>query len=312
MLTGWLHDTVVQMGPIAYAITATLSTLALAALLLFCFTRLRYLRLVEDTPTALIRSAAQGFVELEGKARPLRDKPLTSPLRAVPCVWWSYRIEEFDGDVDVDADPVGLLAGLVFLILHVLQIRPSGRVVESGKSNEPFLIHDSTGACIVDPTAAEILEARTEVWTLGSRRYEESVIAAGSPLYALGLFRTPRDHAVALERREVGALISAWKLDRLKLAERFDANRDGALDQAEWTAAWDAAAAEVRRQRAAREPAPELHVLCHPGDRRPFVLSVLGQGRLASRFWFQSVTSLLASGIVVTLLVWSLRVRDLI
>jgi hypothetical protein len=281
MLTSWLHDTVLHMGPAQYLALAASVALLLAALVLLGFDRLRYLRVIEDTPTSRVRSAAQGYVELEGKVEFPRTPPLTSPLRGIPCVWWSYRVED------------------------------AGRVIESGRSHEPFLIRDGTGACVVDPDQAHISGAETRVWMAGSKRCEESLIRVGQPLYALGLFRTSHDHAETWERREVGELVSTWQLDRIRLAERFDANRNGTLDAAEWDAIWLAATAAVRGRRANPDAAPDLHVLCDPGDR-PYLLSALGQRRLAARFWFESITSLLACAMAVTLLVWSLGVRGLL
>lgn len=313
MLTGWLHDAVAGLLPLQYAIAAVLATLVLLVLVYFCFRQLRWLRIVEDTPTALIRSAAQGFVELEGRAAFPRQPALTSPLCSRPCVWWSYRIEEIDVDGDfVEAGWWGFVIVAAWFLLHLFEVRRTGRLVESGESAQPFLIRDFSGACLVEPEHAEVIGAKTKVWTIGSRRFEESIIPVGARLYALGFFHTPSHDPAALEKREVGELISTWKLDRIKLAERFDANRDGQIDQVEWEVAWQAATDEVRRRRVEREPMPELHVLCNPRDARPFVLSLLHQDKLISRYWFQSVLSLLASATVVTVLAWSLRIRGLL
>lgn len=188
----------------------------------------------------------------------------------------------------------------------------TGRLVESGRSHECFLIRDDGGACVIDPDRARIIGAATRVWTKGTRRFEESVIRGGQRLYALGVFRTPQDYAQVLQRREVGTLISAWQLDRLELAERFDANRDGRLDAAEWEAVWRAATAEVRQRPGSQAVAPELHVLCSPADRRPFVLSALGQRDLAGRFWFESVVSLIGCLMLAVLVAWSLDVRGIL
>ena len=311
MLTARLHDAVLHLGTGQYWALAALLTLALAVLAVFCFGRLRYLRLIEDTPTARVRSAPQGFVELEGAVDFPRRPPLTSPLRGVPCAWWSYRIEELDPLDDQGPAPWDVLRVLWDAILRLFG-QPAGRLVEQGSSHECFLIRDDTGACVIDPARAEIVGAMRRSWVKGTQRFEEAVIEIGQPLYALGVFRTPQDHAQILERREVGALISEWQLDRLKLAGRFDANRDGTLDAAEWDAAWRAATAEVRQRRQAGAPVPELHVLCSPADRRPFVLSALSQRTLAGRFWFESITSFIAGAILAVLLFWSLGVRGLI
>jgi len=312
VLTSWLHDALLGMGPAQYALIAACAALLLLALVMLCIEGVRHLRVIEDTPTARVRSAAQGYVELEGRVDFPRAPAPASPLSGIPCVWWSYRVEELAPIEGAEPAPWDFLSMAWSAVLQLFGARGAGRVIEAGSSHEPFLIRDGTGACVIDPDQARIIGAETKVWMAGTRRCEESVIRVGQSLYALGLFRTSHDHAEAWERREIGELISTWQLNRIRLGERFDANRDGTLDAAEWAAAWEAAAAEVRERRARLNPMPELHVLCHPGDRRPYLLSALGQQRLAGRFWFQSVTSLMASAMVVTLLVWSLKVRGLL
>lgn len=276
-----VHGFVLQLGRVHFSVLFAALALAMLVAAWHCFRHLRRLRLIEDMPTARIDSAAQGYVEIEGAVDLPRGRPLVSPLRGVPCAWWSYRKEDLEA-----------------------------RVVESRKSDDLFLIRDKSGACAIDPREAEIIGAETESWSEGAHGFSESVIRVGQPLYALGLFMTAHDHGDRSFRRDVGTLISTWKLNRLELARRFDANRDGTLDDAEWDAAWQAAADEVRRRRSQHDPV--LHILCRPRDRRPYLLSVLGQRRLTGRLWFQSITSLLLAVTIATLLVWSLRVRGLL
>ena len=51
-------------------------------------------RLLEDTPTSLVRSASQGYVEFEGTGRRLDGEPVIAPLTGTACTWWSYPVEE--------------------------------------------------------------------------------------------------------------------------------------------------------------------------------------------------------------------------
>ena len=53
----------------------------------------------------------------------------------------------------------------------------------------------------------------------------------------------------------------------------------------------------------------EMHVLCRPVDRRPFVLSLLRQRGLIKHHWFNSVLAVLAILAVGILILWSLTVR---
>src|SRR3546814_9949400 len=61
------------------------SILALCAPLTFwlAFSRLRESRLIQDTPTSRVRSAAQGYVEFEGFARLMPGPPIFSPLSQI-------------------------------------------------------------------------------------------------------------------------------------------------------------------------------------------------------------------------------------
>jgi len=43
-------------------------------------------RMMENTPTSRIRSAAQGFVELEGTGLLLEGPPIIAPLSGMTCV----------------------------------------------------------------------------------------------------------------------------------------------------------------------------------------------------------------------------------
>src|SRR3569832_531284 len=58
------------------------------------FVSLRRARLIEDTPTSRIRSAAQAYVELEGEAVMMEGVPIIAPRTLLPCAWFRYRVEE--------------------------------------------------------------------------------------------------------------------------------------------------------------------------------------------------------------------------
>ncbi|MGH8481859.1 MAG: hypothetical protein ACRES8_05305 [Nevskiaceae bacterium] len=312
MFSNWLREELLALHPLAYLAAALLATLVLAFLLRYSFTHLWRYRLIEDTPTSNIETAAQGFVELDGRAAAAGPEPMRSPLRHVPCVWWSYRIEELETGVAHVGDTGlwGLGIAAVLFVLHLFEVRRSGRLVEEGTSGEFFLIRDRTGACLVDPEEPHVVGARTKVWTIGERRYEECVIGVGDRLYALGLFRTHRAHLERSEAQDVSDLISDWKLDQANLAARFDANRDGRIDQREWEAARAVALGEVRSRRLQRGSGPELHILCRTLDKRPFMLSLLRQEGLVGHHWFRSAMSIIGSLMVGILILWSFTVRS--
>ena len=80
-----------QANPFYLAVAVGGGAGVLTGLYIF-FRRWRQQRLVEDTPAARIRSAAQGYVRLSGRAQAADGKPLRAPLTGRRCVWWTYRI----------------------------------------------------------------------------------------------------------------------------------------------------------------------------------------------------------------------------
>jgi hypothetical protein len=91
-------------------------------------------RLIESIPTSPIRSLALGLVEINGRAEPEADL-LTSPFGGLPCVFYSYMVEE--------------------------QVR-SGKntrwkTIASGTSEQPFFVRDATGRVLVVPLGANLI-----------------------------------------------------------------------------------------------------------------------------------------------------------
>ena len=51
-------------------------------------------RILQDTPTALIRSASQGYIELQGHVEMMDGDPIYAPLSMRTCIWYRYKVEE--------------------------------------------------------------------------------------------------------------------------------------------------------------------------------------------------------------------------
>jgi hypothetical protein len=64
----------------------------------WCLRRLTQARHLLDTPTSKIRSAAQGYAEFYGVLQPQPDSLIVAPLSGKPCVWWRFKIEEYEAD----------------------------------------------------------------------------------------------------------------------------------------------------------------------------------------------------------------------
>jgi len=59
------------------------------------FHYLKRARLIEDTSTSKIRSAAQGHFEIMEKVSHDKNQTLTAPLSGTICVWYTYKIQRY-------------------------------------------------------------------------------------------------------------------------------------------------------------------------------------------------------------------------
>ena len=218
-------------------------------------------RLILDTPTSRIASAAQGYVELTGHARQAHDIPLLSKLTLLPCVWYRYIIEQERSD------------------------NKGYDIVDQGTSDDTILIDDGSGQCFVDPDYAEIITSHKQVWKKGDYRYTEYLLSPLDTLYAIGEFTTLGGANSNLDFKEdLNALLTEWKRDKTQLHERFDLNMDGQIDPHEWELAVLAAKREVAKQHGEIRLKDGVHLLRKPGDGRLFLLSNLPEERLARKY----------------------------
>lgn len=234
---------------------------AIAAISLWAWTaNFRRYRLVDDMPTSQVASAAQGYVELLGRAENHPDIAIIAPLSKRSCCWYQYRLERRTND-------------------------NKWLTEDSGESAASFALRDATGACTVDPEGAEVVAARKETWTHGGYRSTEWWIAEGDTLYALGELRTAAATPTAAERRDdVNQLLADWKRDKPELLRRFDLNRDGAVDMAEWQLARAEAKRQVDRNHEALRNAPPHDRVGRPNDGRLFLIANLAPKQLVRRY----------------------------
>ena len=311
-----LFQQIGQIPPLKFWLLASAAALATAAAFWFAFRWLGRARVIEDMPTSRIRSAPQGYVELDGTARMMDGEPIVAPLSSRPCCWFRYKVER-RGD-------------------------KGWYRVEGGSSDGLFLLEDGTGRCIVDPEGAEVTPGERRVWrgsrrqpdttmpsthdestllrvgrwlgrnALGSSRYRytEELILDGMPLYAIGEFKTLDELDHRLARQEIArGLLREWKRDSTALQARFDANGDGRVDEQEWTEARRQAQREAARQQQAQSQRQIPHLLFRPASGRPFLISTHPQFALARRYrWMAAGAAagfLLAGGLVT----WLITVR---
>ncbi len=239
-----------------------LVSLALISLISFAawIANFRRSRAIGDTPTSRVASAAQGYVELTGTSERVPDIPVVSKLMHLPCCWFRYEVQRRTNNNKWE---------------HV----------DSGESEEPFLLVDSTGQCMIDPDGAEVMTTHKQSWTRDDYRYTEYLLVPEDKLYAIGDFSTIGGAAAELDfAADVKALLDAWKRDQPVLLERFDLNTDKALDLKEWELARQAAKREIEKRHREIRQTPGVHLLQKPKDGRLFLLSNLEPDKLARKY----------------------------
>lgn len=219
---------------------------------------LRRARTISNIATSRIASAAQGYVELQGRTN--TTDLIYSPLSNSPCIWYRYAIYERDSDND-------------------------WKEVEGGTSSATFDLHDGSGVCTVDPDHAEVMGVPETSRVSGDTKHVEHLLHGGRNLYALGEFVTVGGANSALSLREdVNALLTSWKQNPAELQRRFDLNRDGEIDLKEWELARRLATRTVEKEHRNIRAQPGVHMLRAPQDRRLFLLSPLSPQSLRRRY----------------------------
>jgi len=240
---------------------ACLAVMALISIVAW-LSALKRLRAVRDTPTSKVASAAQGYVELTGRGQRFGDAPLLSKLSLLPCLWYRYKIEQRDSEKD-------------------------WKTVDSGESDDTFMLRDDTGVCVVDPEQAEILTRHRDQWHDGDYRYTEWKLIEQDRLYVIGQFRTQGGSNLEFDTRaELNALLAEWKKDLPALHARFDLDNNGTLDMREWMLARSAARREVKKMMREAQAQPDIHIISQPRDGKLFLISNLTPDRLSGRYLF--------------------------
>src|SRR5512135_303663 len=236
-----------------------LSIMALVSLFAWYSTLYR-LRAISGTPTSRIGSAAQGYVELTGRAAAY-GTPLLSHYSMLPCLWCRYKMERRSSD-------------------------NKGWVTEeSGEVGAPFLIDDGSGKCVVDPEGAEIFTKYKDTWDHNGYRYTEWKLLDIDEIYVIGEFKTVGGSNITITHDElVKQVLSEWKMDNADLLKRFDLDNNGVLDMQEWMLARSAARREAEKRLNEELAKPDTNFMLKPRDGRLFLISNLDQDKLTSRY----------------------------
>jgi len=291
-----LRQEILNASPQEFWLFSLLFIVTAGTAFYFAFEFFRRARIIEDTPTSKIRSAAQGYVELTGYGDNLEGPDIIAPLSKVPCTWYRYKVEKL-GD-------------------------KHNQVVDSGVSEELFVLVGETGRCVIDPEGAIVTPTVRKSW-YGSRyeseegligrryRFTEERMHPGDTLYAIGLFRSVGGESEVFNTaEEVRSLLAKWKKDPEKMLAMFDKNKDGVIDVHEWENVRKVANHFVRKKIAKRKTPPVTHILSRPDDnRQPFVLSTKPARELIRRYKYFSAGSFAGFLLAGSLVSWMFLVR---
>lgn len=239
-------------------------------------------RSILDTPTSKLRSAAQGYVELNGIADVADDfggESLRAPLTGQECIWYRYSIERY-----VEAGNYSRWS-----------------IIEDGSSHSAFKLVDGNAFCYVFPDGADVTTHRRQQWTgsearpfipssfsnyssalrsmlpinYGVRyRYTEEIMCEGDFIFALGNFETCyADRTEAMKKVKVKKILDQWQKNHAMLLATFDQNGDGEIDEDEWISAKESAAALVDYDFNPSDGKTGLNILAKCPYGRSFVLS---------------------------------------
>ena len=272
---------VAEAGPL-WLVTSLLALLA-AGMLYGALHCLADKRMIENVPTALVRSAAQGYSELRGMAELMAGDPIRAPASLRVCVWYRYQIEHL-AEAGRGQDR-----------------RKTWVVVEHGTSDSLFHLTDTSGSCAVDPDGATVYTPQRDVWyghgrtpggfrpPAGNRlsrwfdsagksyRYTEQLIRPGDGIYVIGQFITHGGSGTAPIDTDDGIAerLQAWKRDQPALLREFDTNRDSHIDTQEWATLRARVAREARAERGGAGGPPPVDVIGQTRDLgRPYIIAV--------------------------------------
>lgn len=179
---------------------ATLALVAGPVLFLRSFRDFRTHRLIQNTPTALIRSMPMGLVEIQGEVIP--RSTLAAPFSSRPCAYW---------EVDIATETR----------------RGQWNIVHKNHSGHPFFLQDETGVTMVLPQGSDtrinfgVEEecaglslpecyasylrgenlALRDFWQLSAMRFRERILEEGQHVFVLGT-AMPRGRAMTIGEGE--------------------------------------------------------------------------------------------------------------
>lgn len=264
-------------------------------------------RTIEDTPTAKIRSAAQGYVELEGTQQFFQKQPLIAPLSRQPCTWYRFTVEHYQKD--------------------------RWKLIEQNDSSHLFELDDGTGRCFIDPKGAQITTSLQDRWfgfrrrpqgkpknlfmrllgLLGRYRYREWRMEQGMSLYAIGHFQTIYLDSASpnpeLFEQKIQQQFGQWTI----LFQKFlvTANLNNQLPEEQWKKQFAQVHTQINQQLPPNSQQLAINILNKEGldSRHPFLLSAYQQKKLIRQARLHAFFSFSAYLLLLLIAGWLLIAR---
>ena len=242
-----------------------------------------YWRLLKmhEAPISTIAAAAQGYVELFGRAS--TEKPLLTPYHGIPCVWyraWVYANQQHPRGID-----------------HLSQ----SRLLEYVESQSAFVLDDESGKCVIEPEGAEVIYVQVRTWRKNNHRYVEEYLPANQPVYVIGQLDTRRD---VLDNRQlnqqVSAQLKALKSRPQQMLNLYDHDLNGEIDMDEWEKARQDATRQVKATHAMQAHTGSF-VLSKPSDGHMFLISAKSPDQLRAQHKKWLIVFLLIAVVMVAL-----------
>ena len=251
--------------------------------ILFYFLSVKYYRYVlflNDIPTARIRSAPQGYVELVGKARFLTASPLYVPDLLIPCVWYECEYRTGQGDKSL---------------------------VVNKRTDQSFFVDDGTGTCRIDPFYIKFITRNS---------MDNSIKNSTGLVWARWICVDEKVHvygnftSLYVDYRKQESDLKKSRLKKLKSNRKqlmnYDSDKDGNISPEEWDEARRQVDKEVdkyitEKQNAHKENLTE-NVLRPPDDEHlPYLVSAYKELTITRRYKIYSLGYMLG-GLVLSYL----------
>jgi len=306
-MLAWLEFEIMDLPRAEYLVLLGVLLAACAYLVYYSFRVIKRYRFMDGTATSLIRSAAQGHVELKGLGEWIPNGEIYSPFSKRRCLWYHCTIDKRKRSGK----------------------RTTWTNISDQRSSHLFRLVDDTGDCIIDPDHAHVIPELDITWygystdyqtrapdkpawfrfSLGNYRFRERLLLPASTLYALGWFRTvhsnPSDEFIA---KRVEELVKTWKLQPERYLREYDLDQNGKIEKREWKVIRAAARKQVLSRLNSEKK--QHHVMTGPeSSRQPYILSATPEEDLIAHKKWRAGLSVSAAFLTFTALLVMFSIR---